>query len=160
MATPLPWLYPYAMESGALRRGREVLRPVVTVSLPGNSGLVEPAWALVDTGAENVLAADWLADFAGIDVDQSEERTLVGIGGHVVEVAFVEVDLVLHAPHDTSEVISWRTDVGFVPNWQAPFPIVAGQTGFLDQFTVTFHRGAAMLGIEEWAVFDQRFRTG
>ena len=36
--------------------------------------------------------------------------------------------------------------------------MVLGQVGFLDRFTVTFHRGAA-LAIEDWAVFDKRFGT-
>jgi len=31
--------------------------------------------------------------------------------------------------------------------------------GFLDQFTVTFHRGAAMLAVESWDAFDARFGT-
>ena len=44
----------------------------------------------------------------------------------VVEVAFAEVELRLHAP-ETEEIIPWRTDVGFVPRWQAPFPIVGGE---------------------------------
>lgn len=145
MATSLPWLYPYAAEPGGLRRGREVLRPVVTVSIPGRLSSMEPSWALVDTGAGNIFAADWLADFAGLDVGSSQDRLLVGIGGQVVEVAFVEVELRLYAPHEPDEMITWQADVGFVPHWQAPFPIVVGQVGFLDQFTVTFHRGAATL---------------
>lgn len=73
-----------------------------------------------------------------------------------MEVAFAEVEILLHAP-EADEIISWRTDVGFVPRWQAPFPIVAGQIGFLDQFTVTFHRGAALLAVEPWDAFDARF---
>jgi len=51
-------------------------------------------------------------------------------------------------------------NVGFVPGWQAPFALVLGQYGFLDQFTVTVHRGAATLAIEEWDAFDARFGTG
>jgi len=160
MATPLPWLYPYAAEPGGLRRGREVLRPVVTISIPGQLASMEPGWALVDTGAENIFAADWLADFAGIDLAASLDRLLVGIGGQVVEVAFAEVELRLHAPREPDEMITWRAEVGFVPQWQAPFPIVVGQVGFLDQFTVTFHRGAATLAIEDWDAFDARFGAG
>lgn len=117
---------------------------------------MEPSWAVADTGAENVLVADWLADFAGVDLSATDDRVLVGIGGQVVEVAFAEVELRLHAPHN-DELISWRSDIGFVPRWQASFPIVAGQLGFLDQFTVTFHRGAATLAVEPWAAFDARF---
>jgi len=159
VAAPLPWLYPYAAEPG-LRRGREVLRPVVTVSIPGALPTMEPSWALVDTGAENVFAADWVAAVAGIDLSGNTDRLLVGIGGLVVEVAFAQVELRLHAPHDIAEIIAWRTDVGFVPNWRAPFPVVLGQTGFLDHFTVTFNRGAAMLAIEGWEAFDARFGSG
>lgn len=157
MASPLPWLYPYAAERQP-RRGREILRPVVPVSLA--SPLPVPGVALVDTGAENVLAADWLAGLAGADLSVTTDRTVIGVGGQVAEVAFAEVELRLHAPDTTEEFISWRADVGFVPNWQAPFPLVVGQVGFLDQFTVTFHRGAALLAIESWEVFDARFRTG
>lgn len=50
--------------------------------------------------------------------------------------------------------------MGFVPGWQAPFALVVGQVGFLDHFTVTFHRGAASLAIEEWDAFAARFGTG
>lgn len=160
MATPLPWRCPYAAEPGGLRRGREILRPVVTVSIPGQLPSMEPWWALIDTGAENVFAADWLADFAGVDVAGSQDRALIGIGGQVVEVAFAEVELRLHAPREPEEMITWKADVAFVPRWRAPFPVVVGQVGFLDRFTVTFHRGAATLAIEEWDAFDRRFGTG
>ncbi len=136
-----------------------LLRPVVTVSIPDAVETMEPSRALVDTGAENVFAADWLADFAGIDLSASHERAVVGIGGQVVEATFAEVDLRLHAP-DTDQVVRWRADVAFVPQWRAPFPMVVGQVGFLDQFTATFHRGAAMLAIEEWDAFDARFEPG
>ena len=99
-----------------------MLRPVVTVSIPGSLPTMEPSWALVDTGAENVLAAAWIADLAGIDLSASTDRVLIGIGGQVAEVTFAEVELRVHAPDDAKALISWRADVGFVPGWQAPFP--------------------------------------
>jgi hypothetical protein len=58
------------------------------------------------------------------------------------------------------EFPGWRCDLGFVPGWQAPLALVLGQVGFLDQVTVTFARGASMLAIEDWEVFDARFGTG
>lgn len=136
------------------------MRPVVTVSVPGKFSTMEPALGLVDTGSENVLAASWLADLAGIDLGRNVDRAVLGIGGQNIEVTFAEIELRLHRPEDASEWISWRSDIGFVTAWQAPFAIVLGQTGFLDQFTVTFHRGAAMLAVEAWEAFDSRFRTG
>lgn len=159
MASSLPWLYPYVAER-APRRGREVLRPVVAVSIPGSVPNMEPYLGLVDTGAESVLAASWLADLVGIDLSTNTDRAVVGIGGQIVEVVFAEVELRLHRVDAASEFISWRADVGFVRNWQPPFAMVLGQSGFLDQFTVTFHRGAAALAVEDWTAFDTRFGTG
>lgn len=156
---PLPWLYRYASESRAWR-GREVLRPVVPVSIAGPAGEAAPRVGLVDTGAENVLAAEWLADLVGVDLSQSVDAALIAIGGHSAEVRFFEVELRLYSPEMGDEFTAWRCDVGFVPDWQAPFAMVLGQRGFLDQFTVSFHRGAAALAIEEWNVFDARFGTG
>lgn len=118
---------------------------------------IEPFWGLVDTGAESVLAADWLADLADVDLSGSSDKALIGIGGQIAEVTFAEVELRLHAPDDARDFVSWRADVGFVPAWQAPFALVLGQAGFLDRFTITFHRGAAALAIEDWDVFDSRF---
>lgn len=43
------------------------------------------------------------------------------------------------------------------PRPDAPFAMVLDQVGLLDQFTVTVHRGAAMLALEEWSAFDTRF---
>lgn len=159
MAAPFPWLYPYGAERQP-RRDREVLRPIVPVSLAGPEPETAPRVGLVDTGAENVLAAAWLADLAGVDLSASTDKVLIGIGGQVAEVTFAEVELRLHAADEVDEFTSWRAAVGFVPDWQAPFALVLGQVGFLDRFTVTFHRGAAALAIEDWDVFDARFGNG
>lgn len=156
---PLPWLYRYASERRPWRE-REVLRPVVPVSITGPGGETAPRVGLVDTGAENVLAAEWLADLAGVDLSQNVDTAAIAIGGHSAEVRFADVELRLYAPEVGDELLAWRCDVGFVPGWQAPFAMVLGQVGFLDQFTVTFHRGAATLAIEDWGTFDQRFGTG
>jgi hypothetical protein len=54
---------------------------------------MEPYLGLVDTGAERVLAASWLADLAGIDLSANIDRAVVGIGGQIVEVVSAEVEL-------------------------------------------------------------------
>jgi hypothetical protein len=154
---PDPWLFPYVAETRP-RRAREVLRPLVPVSL-GPNGAVR-RWALIDTGAENVLAASWVADAAGVDLDDPIDVVRIGIGGQVTDVAFVEVEIGLHHPTEPAERVSWRTEVGFVPGWQAEFPVVLGQVGFVNRFTVTFSRSAAMLAVEAPEVFDGRFGTG
>jgi len=159
VAPPFPWFYSYATERQPWRE-REVLRPVVPVSLAGPGGETAPRVGLVDTGAENVLAAAWLADLAGLDLSRNTDTALIGIGGQTAEVTFAEVELRLYAPDVGESFVSWRCDVGFVPGWQAPFALVLGQVGFLDQFTVTSHRGAATLAVDDWTTFDQRFGAG
>jgi len=159
VAASFPWLYPYAAERQPWR-DREVLRPVVPVSLAGPQVETAPRVGLVDTGAENVLAAGWLADLAGIDLSGSVDTARIGIGGQVAEVTFAEVELRLYAPDVGEEFVSWRCDVGFVPGWQAPFALVLGQAGFLNRFTATFHRVSAALAIEDVEAFDARFGPG
>lgn len=154
-----PWLYPYTAERQPWRNHEVLLPPVVPVSLAGADLVTAPRIGLVDTGAENVLAAGWLADLACVDVLATADVALIGIGGQTAEVHFTEVELRLYGPDVGEGNVSFRCDVGFVPGWQAPFALVLGQSGFLDRFTVTFHRGAAMLAIEAWDAFDTRFGT-
>lgn len=159
MARPLPWLFSYVADSQR-RLDREVLRPVVAVSIAGSELSIAPRLGLVDTGSESVLAASSLAELAGIDLAENVNKTVIGIGGRIVEVTFAEVELRLHHEIDERDLVAWRTDIGFVPRWQPPFAMVLGRTGFLDQFTVTFHRGAATLAVEGWDAFDSRFGSG
>jgi hypothetical protein len=108
VAAPFPWLYSSAAERQPWR-DREVLRPVVPVTIVGPAGAAAPRVGLVDTGAENVLAAAWLADLVGLDLSQNVDTALIGIGGQTAEVAFVEAELRLLSPDAGEEFISWRT---------------------------------------------------
>ena len=96
--------------------------------------------ALVDSGSEHNLAAHWLADDLGIDLDQSDDRLLLGVGGRAVEAIFAEVDVRLYREHDGNDFVSWRSEVGFLKPWDPEFYVILGQVGFYDQFTVTMNR--------------------
>lgn len=85
MPTSFPWLYPTATERHPWR-SRDVLRPVVPASVAGEKLATAPRVGLVDTGAENILAADWLADLAGVDLQANSDVALIGIGGQTAEV--------------------------------------------------------------------------
>jgi len=63
----------------------------------------------------------------------------------------------LHPHGDDDHFIEWETEVGFLEHWRAPWPMLLGQHGFFDQFTVSMHRAAALTVVEEWGTFDQRF---
>lgn len=41
--------------------------------------------------------------------------------------------------------------------WKPTFPVILGQRGFLDRFTVTLNRQAQMVAVEDWDAFDRRF---
>jgi hypothetical protein len=40
---------------------------------------------------------------------------------------------------------------------RAPWPVLLGQHGFFDRFSVSMHRSAALTVVEDWGAFDDRF---
>jgi hypothetical protein len=151
----LPWLYRYR-EDGP-RAGSIVLRPVVPVTLLA-ADEAPPVLALIDSGSEHVLAAPWLAQAIGVDPDRAHKTVSLGIGGETVATRFVDATLRLHPPGASGEPpIEWQTAVGFVHHWRPTWPILLGQVGFLDRFSVSFSRQAQLVAIEEWDAFDRRF---
>jgi hypothetical protein len=58
-----------------------------------------------------------------------------------------------------AETLTWTLDVGFIDDWRPLYPVLLGNAGFLDQFTVTVSRFAQATAVETVAVFDERFGT-
>ncbi len=140
------WAFEYlALE--APRRGRDVFRPVVPVRL--SDGQPSTLGALVDSGSEHTLAAGWLAEDLGLDLDQSRDRLLLGIRGRSVKAVFADVELRLYRDHGSDEYVAWWTEVGFVTPWDAEFFVILGQIGFYDQFTVTMNRRVLTVLIQD-----------
>lgn len=151
---PLPWRYPFQADAP---RQREVLRPIVSVQLVGSEPTV-PVKALVDSGSEHILAAPWLASDAQIDLRDAHHERRLGIGGQNPEVRFVDMRLRLLHPESGDDVfVEWDVEVGFPEEWRAPWPMLLGQHGFFDRFTVSMHRSAALTVVEDWDAFDKRF---
>ena len=159
MPSPFPWHYPYEPDSP---RQRPVLRPLVRVRLIGTCAS-DREQALVDSGSEHIFADRWLAELAelaGIDLTHPHHEATIGLGGHFIDIAFVNVTMRLqHLGTDEEDFVEWETEVGFPDTWRAPWPVVLGQHGFFDRFTVNMHRAAAMTAIEDWDAFDCRFGT-
>lgn len=155
---PFRWVFPYAEDPTSGRThptGRIVYRPVVNLTL---SGPAEEATflALVDSGAERVLAAPGVARQIGVTPDEDRPVPLK-IGGETRLVHPADVTLKIASPSSESDV-EWRAEVGFFSAWtSAPWQVVLGQVGFFDQFTVTFSRQALRLAIEPVEAFDARF---
>jgi hypothetical protein len=120
--------------------------------------LSTPVKALVDSGSEHVLAAPWLVSDANVDMGNPKFSLEIGIGGENLLVNFVDVRIrLLHPGGDDEHFIEWETEVGFLDHWRPPWPMLLGQHGFFNQFTVSMHRSAELTVIEEWDAFDQRF---
>jgi hypothetical protein len=131
---------------------------VVPVALVG-AEISPPVQALVDSGCEHVLADWWLAHAAGVDPKGSAREIKLGLGGDSIQVRFVDVRMRLFAPDSPQDehFAEWEGEVGFVQHWRPTWPMLLGQIGFLDQFTVTMSRLAATTAVEHKEVFDQRF---
>lgn len=62
---------------------------------------------------------------------------------------FSDLTLRLHPPDgDDDEFVEWEAEVGFVRHWRPTWPILVGQVGFFDKFTVTMSRLAQRVAIQ------------
>lgn len=158
----LRWVYPYTQEpvGRAYPPGTEfILRPVIAVSVigPKGEGADVRQAALVDSGSENCIAGPSIAMLAGVDPDP-ETQIRVGIGGKPRNLRFGTVTLRLWPPPGvTDQPIDIEMELGFVSDWDPPWPVVLGQRGFFDHFTVTVSRYAQAVAIESVGSFDERF---
>ncbi len=155
---PFPWLFPYREDPQHTRLGQSVLRPFVPVSLAAAGVSTPELEGLIDTGADEVLASDLLAEELALDLaeDQGEERHAVG--GRTVTARYKTVVVRLHH-HDIGpdELRQWETLVGFVEGWHSFGLVLLGSVGFLDRFTVTASRFAQAIAVEDRDAFDDRF---
>lgn len=157
-APPYPWIYPY-QEDGP-RLGAVVMRPVLPITLVADD-VAPTALSLVDSGCEHVLAAPWLANAVGVDPGRGHRSITLGIGGESLNVRFIDLTLRLQAPGSSDEnYVEWQAEVGFLSRWRPTWPILVGQMGFLNRFTVTMSRQAQQLAVEDWDAFDRRFGGG
>jgi len=157
-----PWLFRY-VEDPAEKSASELglpppRRPVVEVALSA-SRKTPRALALVDSGSERIFAAPSLARAAGVDLTGALETT-VGIGGEWRRVRFIDLQLHLYDgpfKDEPEELVDWEAQVGFFDSWEPPWPVLLGQRGFFDRFTITMHRAVPALAVEPYEAFDERF---
>jgi hypothetical protein len=119
--------------------------------------------ALVDSGADNVLAPEWVASAAGVVPDAARE-VQVRIGGRAQTVRFQEVSMqicppgALRAGEWAGDGVRWEATVGFFMRWaDPPWLVILGQCGFFDHFTVTMSRHSQCVAVEPQGYFDPRF---
>lgn len=114
----------------------DVPRPIVPIAIQGlEASAID---CLVDTGSFNNCFAVWIADEAGIRLEDVEPET-VGLGGRSVTARAVTVGLRL-GDH------SWEAPVSFCDPWPWDFNLL-GQEGFLRWFRVVIEAADRSLEI-------------
>jgi hypothetical protein len=112
-------------------------RPIVDVAVEGLE--LAPQACLLDSGANAVRMGAYVAELAGIDLDDAPRQT-VGVGGKLVSARMAEVALEVS---DGPGRHQWVAPVWFCEPWRPAFGLL-GLTGFFDQFEVT------IAAYEEW----------
>jgi hypothetical protein len=136
-----------------------VLRPTVPVRLNSLAGTTPTLIALVDSGSERTLAAPSIARVLNVDLEGAPTG-MIGIGGASRSVSFSQVSIQLldkHFSNDAEVIAEWEVNVGFLRSWEPAWAMVLGQNGLFNEFTVTMHRSAHVLVLEDWSAFDERF---
>ena len=111
-------------------------RPVVPLHVEGPSGSCDLD-VLVDSGADDVVLPEGLAEALGIDLRRASFRSAASVGAARVSYQYASVEL---AVSDGNETFRWGALVGFLSGAMS-FPVV-GHAGFLQFFD------AELLGAE------------
>jgi hypothetical protein len=150
-----PWVYPYTdFGEGTGKLDRPVLRAVVRVGTPeANSSFA----AIIDTGGPLTVVARGVLLSGGDPVDTGKTM-LLRLAGTSNEVPLYDLTLEIRPPHgvDSVDPIQWRSVVAVLSPWpHQGTAIILGQSGFIENFTVTF--GPSGFAIEPAAAFSERY---
>lgn len=115
---------------------RDYLRPAVPVTVEGISHA--PQLCLLDTGALHNRFGAWVAEAAGIDLDDADRERLA-VGGFVTSARPAPVQLTL-------EDVTWEAPVWFCDPWPLAFNLL-GQEGFFRWFEVRLRAAAYQIEI-------------
>ena len=102
-----------------MRLGEPLYRPFVPIALANGDQVTFQLTGLIDTGADSVLASDYLAEQLEVDLNDHEGETTLGVGGHVVAVRYKMICLHLYLRGEDDVYIEWQAPVGFIPNWHS-----------------------------------------
>ena len=148
------WLYNYTdFGEGRDQSPRPVLRATVPVSAPGSRRSFS---AIIDTGGPINLVSNAFIETATAAVP-TDERLILRLGGRRFDAPVVTIAFALHPPVPSPAAPRLWTGLAAVID---PWPhegtaVIFGQTGFLDQFTVTF--GPQGFTVEDGSTFAARF---
>ena len=112
------------------------------MDLAGPGGEVD-FYALVDTGSDDTLIPNCVAEELGLKVDDTRTEEVTGIGGERVSVAQANVELRIS---DGDETVYWAADVGVVRGGDGGGDyVILGHRACLEFFTASFSGGLRVL---------------
>ena len=102
-------------------------RPLLDLAVGAMDDALLPC--LVDSGALNTLLPRWVADAAGIDLEDTPKSELI-VAAAPTAASFVTVSLAV-------DEYVWEAEVGFCDPWPYAWGLL-GQLSFFRYFVVTF----------------------
>lgn len=121
-------------------RGLEIrAKPIVPVGLRGPAGYRQ-ILALVDSGAEHSLLSLELIDSLRLPKEGADAVEVIGVGGDASLGYLLDVEQQL-GPH------RWKAPAIFSDIIDVQSPMILGQAGFFEYFTVTFKRRRLFMDI-------------
>ena len=119
-----------------------VLRPMIQIRVRGQTRSAT-YWALVDTGADQVVFPASLARDLNISLDSTLTGRGNSFGGGALNFILGQVELEIRHSEST---VKFQTEVGFM-EFDSPDDevLILGQAGFLAYFTATFDGEDAVL---------------
>jgi hypothetical protein len=129
-------IFPYLDVS----RGQDVRsKPIIPIGFHGPAGYRQ-VFALVDSGAEHSLLSLELIDSLGLREVGADAVEVIGVGGDASLGYLLDVEHQLRNHR-------WTAPAIFSDIMDSQSPMVLGQAGFFEFFTVTFRRRKSVMDI-------------
>jgi hypothetical protein len=114
-------------------------KPIIPIGFHGRAGYRQ-IFALVDSGAEHSLLSLELIDSLGLPNEGAHAVDVIGVGGDASRGYLLDVE---HQLRDHR----WMAPAIFSDIVDLQSPMVLGQAGFFEFFTVTFKRRKSLMDI-------------
>lgn len=130
--------YKYTVSEQLDTSGRYTKRPIVEVTI-ATTGAGRKFYALVDSGADQILMPATIAEVLGIDRTACRTRSVVGVSMEPVEGFVAELSL-----HIKDQPQPFSAPVVFI---DADIPILLGREGFFERHRIKFEQDHDVLEI-------------
>jgi hypothetical protein len=111
-----------------------IFRPEVRIKIHGPKGFGD-FLALVDTGADNTILPESIAQELGITSIACKGPSATAFGGQEIALSYADIELELVHP---TESLRWLARIYFFAGGDDTETLILGHQGFLDYFTATF----------------------